>query len=92
WFGMNLTHRILIIDYIGPSLEDIVKHKSHISFDNMMKISLKLVDLIENLHTRNVIHRDIKPENFLINRNNQIYMIDFGLSRIYKNIKTNEHI
>lgn len=92
WFGMDSDNRVLIMDYIGPSLEDIVKHRSYISTDNMMKISLKIIDLIENLHSRNIIHRDIKPENFLINKNNQIYIIDFGLSKLYKNLETKEHI
>lgn len=92
WFGMDSENRVLIMDYVGPSLEDIVKHKSYISTENMMKISLKIIDLIENIHSRNVIHRDIKPENFLINKNNQIYIIDFGLSKLFKNSETKEHV
>jgi serine/threonine protein kinase len=50
---------------------------------------------IEYIHNKNSIHRDIKPENFCIGTgsdSNIIYIIDFGLSKRYKNPKTGEHI
>lgn len=47
------------------------------------------------LHDHGYIHRDLKPENFVIglkeNMNN-IYLIDYGLSKAYCDINTMEHI
>ncbi len=54
-----------------------------------------MINRIENLHKHNFIHRDIKPENFVIgleNKSNIIYLIDFGLSKRFKNSKTFQHI
>ena len=49
-------------------------------------IGLKLLDIIEEIHSRGIIHRDIKPANILIgdekNMTN-IYLVDFGVSRRY---------
>ena len=56
-----------------------------------------MITNIEGLHNSNYIHRDIKPDNFLVgvlsNRTeNQLYLIDFGLSKKYRDPVTQEHI
>ena len=39
-----------------------------------------LVDLQQRIPP--VIHRDLKPENILVDRDNQAYLIDFGLAKV----------
>lgn len=41
------------------------------------------------------MYRDIKPDNFLVGRggkNNQVYLIDFGMAKHYRDPKTKQHI
>ena len=33
-------------------------------------------------HSNSVLHRDIKPSNLLIDKNNHVYVVDFGLAKI----------
>jgi serine/threonine protein kinase len=54
-----------------------------------------MIKRAETLHSKNFIHRDIKPENFLVGhgkKSNNIYMIDYGLTKRYKCPKTDTHI
>jgi serine/threonine protein kinase len=36
---------------------------------------------LKYIHSANIIHRDLKPENILLNRNMDLMICDFGLSR-----------
>lgn len=36
---------------------------------------------IEYLHQFNIIYRDLKPENVVVDKNNYVKLIDFGLSK-----------
>ena len=39
---------------------------------------------ILHVHRNGIIHRDIKPENCLLDKQNQLRIIDFGLSKVDK--------
>lgn len=41
----------------------------------------KLFRAINHCHANNIVHRDIKPENIMIGQDNEIKLIDFGLSK-----------
>ena len=43
----------------------------------------QIINGVEYLHNKNIVHRDMKPENLLLNQNNIIKIIDFGLSNYY---------
>lgn len=53
------------------------------------------ISRVEYVHSKSFIHRDIKPDNFLMGlgkRANQVYVIDFGLAKKYRDPKTHIHI
>jgi casein kinase 1 len=54
----------------------------------------QMINRIEFVHQKSFLHRDIKPDNFLMGlgrRANQVYVIDFGLAKKYRD-SNHQHI
>ena len=49
-----------------------------------LEIFLKVCDAVAYAHHRGVIHRDLKPENIMVGAFGQVYLMDWGLSRLTK--------
>ena len=96
WCGSQGNYNILIMDLLGPSLEDLFNYcKRQFTLLTTLLVVEQMLSRIEFIHSRNFIHRDVKPDNFLIGRGskkNQIYAIDFGLAKRYRDPRTGLHI
>jgi serine/threonine protein kinase len=44
----------------------------------------QLIAIIKLIHENNIIHRDLKPTNICLDTSYNLYIIDFGLSKMYK--------
>ena len=51
-----------------------------------VRIATSLCELLAYLHSQTppVIHRDIKPSNLILGADGQLWLIDFGISRLYQ--------
>jgi casein kinase 1 epsilon len=86
----------MIMDFLGPSLSDLFQFKNKtFTLKTVCLLAIQMLQRIEYIHEKGFIHRDIKPENFTIGLNeksNIVHIIDFGLSKRYKDKNTGQHI
>ncbi|KAK3159645.1 hypothetical protein QOZ80_1BG0049280 [Eleusine coracana subsp. coracana] len=96
WCGVDGDENILVIDLLGPSLEDLFVYCGRkFSLKTVLMLADQMITRIEFMHSKGYLHRDIKPDNFLMGlgrKANQVYIIDFGLAKRYRDSTTNRHI
>ena len=96
-FGEKSDYYYLVQEFLGPNLTQLLNYcgKKKFTLGTICLIAMQILNRIEYIHKRHYLHRDIKPENFLIGNEentNNIYLIDFGLAKRFKDNKTNQHI
>ena len=76
-----------ILEYIkGDTLYNIISIDDYrFTRDDIYYVCKKLLDIMESLHEKGIAHRDIRLPNVIINENNEIFLIDFGLARFVDN-------
>jgi len=96
WYGVEGDYNVMVIDLLGPSLEDLFNFCSRkFSLKTVLMLAEQMLSRIEFVHSKIFIHRDIKPDNFLMGlgkKANQVNIIDFGLAKKYRDPKTHQHI
>ena len=71
----------IIMEYCsqGELFNHIVK-ENRFSEEKSAFFFYQIISGLEYIHSKNICHRDLKPENLLINSEEEIKIIDFGLS------------
>ncbi len=70
----------VVMEYIVG--ESITSHCKTLNTRNKINLFLQLCDAVKHAHRNLIIHQDIKPDNVLINKSNQVKLLDFGISKI----------
>ena len=69
--------------YEGTILDDLRGNtpNGYVPQPLVINITNQLLEIISFLHdTCHIIHRDIKPDNIIMDKNNSIKLLDFGIS------------
>lgn len=69
------------MEYInGCTIEEYIDKHGTVSFFRTKKPILALLKGLQHAHALGIIHRDLKPTNFMVTKNGEFKIIDFGIS------------
>ena len=84
----TLSDIFVVMEYASKGeLFDIIAQKGRLPENEARFYFKQVIDAVHYCHQNLVAHRDLKPENILISENNQIKIVDFGLSNLMKDGK-----
>lgn len=75
-YGTYSKSHYLVMDYI----EGFTVDRSGSQKDRLERIC-KVAEILDYCHSNKVIHRDIKPQNIMVNIDNEVILVDFGLAK-----------
>ena len=82
------SQKLAVITELAPkgSLFDYLhknpKNKNNLSLDFKNKVTKQLICVMAYIHSRGFVHRDLKTQNILLDKNLDIKMCDFGLTKL----------
>ncbi len=71
---------IVMEHVVGDSLEEMIKHLKTIPPSLVTDFLAQICTALDYAHERGIIHRDINPTNIIIQRNDRLKILDFGLA------------
>jgi len=80
--GEKRSRVYMVMEWVpGQLLRHILSETPKLPVDRAVKIALGVCEALEYIHTHGVVHRDLKPENIMVDEQDNIKLIDFGIAR-----------
>ncbi|MBK7179389.1 MAG: protein kinase [Chloroflexi bacterium] len=82
----------LVMDFVEGETPEVVLNRQGTLPEDVCGWGSQLCDVLHYLHQQSppIIFRDLKPGNIMLDRNNQIKLIDFGIARFFKPTQTKD--
>ncbi len=84
-FDFEKIHNVLYISmefFPSRDLKALIRAKKQLTIDEIIRYMTQVCSGLWAAHRRGIIHRDIKPQNILINDDEIVKLVDFGIATV----------
>ena len=75
------SRRYMVMEWVeGRLLRQILNETKKLSPERAIKITRGLCSALDYIHRQGVVHRDLKPENIMVDSDDNVKLIDFGIA------------
>ncbi|MGD1106840.1 MAG: serine/threonine-protein kinase [Terracidiphilus sp.] len=80
-FGGDRRSRVyMVMEWCPGRLLRQILNEGRLPQDRAIRIAIEVLKALDYIHSNGVVHRDLKPENIIVDDNDHIKLIDFGIA------------
>jgi eukaryotic-like serine/threonine-protein kinase len=65
----------------GRLLRRILSEEKKLTIERAVRLTIEICEALSYIHSQGIVHRDLKPENIMVDSEERIKLIDFGIAR-----------
>jgi eukaryotic-like serine/threonine-protein kinase len=79
--GESRSRTYMVIEWVeGRLLRSILNQDEKLPIDRATRLTLAICEALDYMHKHGVVHRDLKPENIMVDEQDRVKLIDFGIA------------
>ncbi|MFQ5640955.1 MAG: protein kinase, partial [bacterium] len=82
----------MTMEYVeGASVQELLEKNTVLEIEQAVKIVKETCLALEYAHRQDLIHRDIKPSNIMLDKENRVKILDFGVAKMLNVTQAQSH-
>jgi serine/threonine-protein kinase len=71
----------MVMEWVdGRLLRQVLAEEGKLPAARAVRIALRICEVLEYIHKQGIVHRDLKPENIMVDDQDRVKLIDFGIA------------